>query len=582
MTRVISYTRFSSRKQAKGLSYVRQIEAAREWCRENGHTLDESDQFNDLGVSAFSGANAATGALAELQKMLSEGKIERGTVLVVEALDRITRQTLTRAITLLMNLANSGLTIVTLSDKRVWNEQTMNDLGSFMMSVVTLYRGHQESEYKSMRLRKTFKKHRETGSQRAFGAAPGWLTREDKTKPWVVDPEKAAVIHRVFELAAAGFGSKSIAKRANDEGWPVPTRLNITGGRWHAQMPGIILRNRAVLGEHQHRIHTHEAHAQHWRGLPVGEPIKDYYPRIVSDELWIAARAAVATRQVERRRDTHYYNIFSGLMYCGHCGAPIHRKHEKKGYSRAQLYCSDKTAGKSKCKTMSARVADPTILKAIYEYAYTHIGGDDAAKRSAEIASLKLQIKEKQEECARIADAVARTGGRVQAFIEKSIALTEEAENLKESLTELEFNNSSSGDVFDESFVEGALKYLYEPGDEETEKRALLHLQMTRLVETIWLFAYDCAFIKFKNEPAPLCTPLPAKRLPSRANPAAKHHKPPVEKPEPEKPIFSATLSGASVLQLPEPRKTVTLSKRQRDYLLALDDDDEESDGVEF
>ena len=65
--RVISYTRFGSRKQAKGLSYVRQIESAREWCAANGYTLDDSDQFKDLGVSAYSGANSSTGDLAELQ-----------------------------------------------------------------------------------------------------------------------------------------------------------------------------------------------------------------------------------------------------------------------------------------------------------------------------------------------------------------------------------------------------------------------------------------------------------------------------------------------------------------------------------
>ena len=116
MTRVISYTRFSSRKQAKGLSYARQIEAAKEWCTQNGHTLDEEDKFEDLGISAYSGANAATGALSRLQEMLSNGQIERGTILIVEALDRITRLSLPKAITLLMNLATSGLRVITLSD----------------------------------------------------------------------------------------------------------------------------------------------------------------------------------------------------------------------------------------------------------------------------------------------------------------------------------------------------------------------------------------------------------------------------------------------------------------------------------
>ncbi|WP_160170179.1 recombinase family protein, partial [Ralstonia sp. AU12-08] len=59
--RVISYTRFSSRKQAAGHSYARQLEAAQKWCKENGYTLDESDRYRDLGVSAYSGRNSETG-----------------------------------------------------------------------------------------------------------------------------------------------------------------------------------------------------------------------------------------------------------------------------------------------------------------------------------------------------------------------------------------------------------------------------------------------------------------------------------------------------------------------------------------
>jgi len=573
MPRVLSYTRFSSRKQAKGLSYVRQIELARQWCRENGHVLDESDEFNDFGVSAFSGANAETGALAELQKRLATGEIERGTILVVEALDRLTRQSLSKAISLLMGLATNGLTIVTLSDGRVWDEAQMNDLGAFLMSVVTLYRGHQESAAKSDRLRKTFAKHRSMGSTQAFGSAPGWLYRANKESPWEVDEDKAEVVRRVFELAAAGFGSRAISKRANADGWPVVTRLNRTDGRWHAQMPGMILRNRAVLGEHQHRIRSHEANGQHWQGLPVGEIVKDYYPRIIGDELWNAARASIRTRSMPKRRDTHYYNVFSGMMFCGRCGAPIHRKHEKVGYSRAQLYCSDKLAGKTQCQTMSAKNADPTILQAVYEYQYAHLGGERAQNKSAEIAALESRIEEKQEECRRIADAIAKTGGKVHALLEKSVELTDEADALRNELAELIEAESETATIFDEHFIQDAIQYLYLADNEEaTERRALLHVQLSRLVDTIWLFSYDSAAIKFKGSNALLWVPLPEKRLPPRANPEARHHKPP--KPREEAPKFAwlASMSEYSV-QLPEPRKPAPITRKAKDYLLVMEEE---------
>lgn len=573
MPRVISYTRFSSRKQAKGLSYVRQMEAAREWCAKQGYTLDDSDQFKDLGVSAYSGANVETGALAELQRQLHSGEIERGTILIVEALDRITRQALPKAITLLMNLANSGLTVVTLSDGKVWDEETMNDLGSFMMSVVTLYRGHQESEFKSTRLRKTFRKHREMGSQQAFGSAPGWLYRESKDDSWQVDEEKAETVRKVFEMAAAGFGSKAIAKKANEEGWPVPTRLNMTGGRWHGQMPGQILRNRAVLGEHQHRIHTHEAHSQHWQGLLTGQPIPDYYPRIVSEDLWNKARAAVRARAVAKRRDAHYYNVFSGLMYCGHCGAPIHRKNERTGYSRAQLVCSDKVAGKTECKTMAANRADPDILKAIYEYAVEVLGSYERDSYSADIAGLQAAIAEKQEECGRIADAVAKTKGKVAAFIDKSVSLQEDVETLHEQLRQLreEQAQQPAGTVFDDSFLAEAMAHMYASDDEVAkEKRAELHMKLARIVDTIWIWAYDVAVIRYKDSNLLHAVMLQHKQLPSRANPEAKHHKPVVSRPSPDKPYWRAAMAGE--LQPPEPRRVLSLGKKLKPLLLEYEE----------
>lgn len=572
--RVISYTRFSSRKQAKGLSYVRQVESARDWCKQHNLTLDD-ENFEDLGVSAYSGANSETGALADLQRKLVSGEIPRGTILIVEALDRITRQALPKAVTLLMSLANSGLVIVTLSDGKTWDEASMADLGSFMMSVVTLYRGHQESEYKSLRLRKTFKKHRELGSTQAFGSAPGWLHRESNKLPWEIDEEKAQIVRRVFELSASGLGSKAIAARANVEQWAVPARLNRTAGRWHGQLPGQLLRNRAVLGELQHRIRTHEANAQHWQGFAVGMPVSDYYPRIISDELWLAARASIRTRSVNKRRDSHFYNVFSGLLYCGNCGAPIHRKNEKNGFSRAQLQCSDRLAGITKCSTMSARNADMSILQSIYEYSHESLGSVDGRKKSDEVAVLENSIADKLDECARIADAVAKTGGRVQAFIDKSIILTNEVDELKLQLQEREEEGVvQEAGPFDESFVREAMKYLYvADNDDAKERRALLNLQLTRLVETIWIFAYDSAFIKFKSNDAILALPLPGKRLPSRANPNSKNHKKPEIKPEPAKPIWQSHLSDG--ITLPKARKPTPMKKKVLDLIASLDEDDE-------
>jgi DNA invertase Pin-like site-specific DNA recombinase len=61
-SKAYSYVRFSTPDQAKGDSYRRQTEAASEYAHANNLELDTELTFTDLGVSAFRGANAKTGA----------------------------------------------------------------------------------------------------------------------------------------------------------------------------------------------------------------------------------------------------------------------------------------------------------------------------------------------------------------------------------------------------------------------------------------------------------------------------------------------------------------------------------------
>jgi Resolvase, N terminal domain len=73
-----SYVRFSTPDQAKGDSYRRQSEAANEYARRHGLVLDTELTLTDLGVSAFRGANAETGALSVFLEAVKDGTIAPG------------------------------------------------------------------------------------------------------------------------------------------------------------------------------------------------------------------------------------------------------------------------------------------------------------------------------------------------------------------------------------------------------------------------------------------------------------------------------------------------------------------------
>src|SRR5688500_15449393 len=95
METAFSYIRFSHPSQIKGDSLRRQTEAAAAWCKRNGVQLDASVTLHDLGKSAYTGThrkNPDRHALASFLRMVEQGRIPRGSHLIIEALDRLSRE----------------------------------------------------------------------------------------------------------------------------------------------------------------------------------------------------------------------------------------------------------------------------------------------------------------------------------------------------------------------------------------------------------------------------------------------------------------------------------------------------------
>ncbi|WP_447740147.1 recombinase family protein [Variovorax boronicumulans] len=108
-----SYLRFSTPEQMKGDSKRRQTDLATLYALRHGLDLDSSS-FQDLGVSAFKGDNAATGALRQFRNAVEEGLIPRGSFLLVESLDRLTRDHIVAAQSLFMAIIAAGVSVVTI------------------------------------------------------------------------------------------------------------------------------------------------------------------------------------------------------------------------------------------------------------------------------------------------------------------------------------------------------------------------------------------------------------------------------------------------------------------------------------
>ena len=127
--------------QLKGDSLRRQMDASATYAAT--HDLELVEDLRDIGTSAFKGANVAGGALGRFLKAASGGKVPRGSYLLVESLDRISRQEIRKSLSLFLQIIEAGINIVTLTDRRVFNQEKC-ELEDLMMSLLVMSRAHEE------------------------------------------------------------------------------------------------------------------------------------------------------------------------------------------------------------------------------------------------------------------------------------------------------------------------------------------------------------------------------------------------------------------------------------------------------
>ncbi len=309
VSRAFSYIRFSSKKQQKGESFRRQAEFAVEVCRENGWVLDESLTLNDLGVSAFRGANAKVGALAEFLEAIRIGRVLRGSVLIIESIDRLSRNKVGEALQLFISILNSGVSIVTREPRRTYSQDSINDIAALLEPLIYMSRAHEESATKSFRLKDAWakKKERAATGLPMTRMAPRWL--ELTEEGYRLIPARALTVREIFRLSAEGLGVSRILQHLVAHPKKYPPFGD--SGKWRDSYVLQILSNRAVFGEFQP-----QSREEGNKRVDCGQPIKGYFPPVVTEETFFQVQAGMKARyRVMGRPGEFETNLFTGIVW---------------------------------------------------------------------------------------------------------------------------------------------------------------------------------------------------------------------------------------------------------------------------
>ncbi len=314
-----SYVRMSTDMQLKGNSLERQKEKSKEYAIR--HDLQLVENFEDIGVSAFKGKNIKEGMLGDFISLIENKTVPAGSYLLIESLDRLSRENIFESIPLFIKILKSGIKIVTLIDEQVYGAENA-DFKDLLYPMVVLSRAHEESVAKSFRVGKAWANKRKNIHQRKLTkVCPAWLKLNTDSNSFEVIPGRDDVVKRIFDLADSGYGSYSIGRILNNEG-VFPFSENSKG--WHASYITRILNNRSVLGEFQpHKLVNGTAE-------PDGDIIPDYFPHLIDEEQFLRIKHARRKRLVEGagRKGPVYRNLFSRIAKCAYCASPMRFVHK--------------------------------------------------------------------------------------------------------------------------------------------------------------------------------------------------------------------------------------------------------------
>jgi len=316
MATAYSYIRWSSDKQTEGDSNRRQQDAASIYAAKHGLTLAHKT-YRDAGISAFKGKNAEKGELSLFLKAVDNGSIEPGSKLLIENLDRLSRQPVMTSLRLFQDIIERGITIITLTDERIYNTTSINENWTEMIVALSVMsRSHDEQKRKGDMIAEKWAVKRADPIKKFTSQGPSWLKLDKDKNKWVPEKRQVSRVQKVFELARKGNGAPAIADLLNAA--KIET-LTDRSEFWTQGTVMAVLKSEAVIGHYQER------HG------PLR--IEGYYgDPVVPKEVFYEVQRQIANRSRKGgKRGENVANLFSGLLHCS-CGSKMRFVNGNKKY----------------------------------------------------------------------------------------------------------------------------------------------------------------------------------------------------------------------------------------------------------
>ena len=233
----------------------------------------------------------------------------------------------------------------------------------------------------SRKIRAVQKAKGERGLPLTTNVPYGYVKDPDDPKHWIIDPEAAAVVKRVFDLCMEGRGPSQIANQLKADKVLTPTAYKTQQGRnvpnpepenpyeWHSSCVVKILERREYTGcTVNFKTHTNSIWDKKQRETPIEKQAVFPGTHEAIVEMDVFEKVQEIRQQRHRRTKTGRSSMFSGLVYCSDCGSKLYYG-ATNNYKPENAFfdCSLHWKRKDKCGThyVSEKTLSRLVLKHI-------------------------------------------------------------------------------------------------------------------------------------------------------------------------------------------------------------------------
>ena len=341
--------------QGESNSISNQKQMLEDFARRNG--LPNPTHFTDDGIS---GTRFDRPGFLAMMEEVEAGRVE---AIVIKDMSRLGRDYL-KVGQVMEILRQRGVRLIAINDG-VDSLKGDDDFTPFRNIMNEFY-----ARDTSRKIRAVQKAKGERGVPLTVNVPYGYVKDPENPKHWLVDPEAAAIVKRIFSMCMEGRGPTQIANQLWADKVLTPTAYKLSHGRstnapapedpyrWDKRAVSLILERREYTGcTVNFKTYTNSIWDKKRHLNPVENQaiFPDTHERIIDDDVFEKVREIRSQRH--RMTRTGKSSIFSGMVYCADCGSKMqYGSSNHRDFSQDFFDCSLHKKNGSKCKGHFIRV----------------------------------------------------------------------------------------------------------------------------------------------------------------------------------------------------------------------------------